>query len=311
MTGNITRLRKPAMTSAERSRLHRERKRAAKEQQRATRENVSLAPAGSDKPGQNAPATRSRRDAVAFAALVVAFALASIEAFLGTVGMTAIFPGAAVPVMAMTGVLEAAKLVTAAWLARHWRVAPLALRAPLTGMVVALMVLTGVGTYGYFTRAHLAHQVEAREAIDRDAAPVAQRIALTESIVRDLDGRIGRLDDIVKAATTRNSVRTAMALVSEQERGRADLVAQRQAVAAKLADLRVQVSALEGRRAQIAGEAGPARYFADLLGWGDGETAVKLITALLVLTIDPTALLLTLALATTSRRGAGEGRRDG
>jgi hypothetical protein len=37
-----------------------------------------------------------------------------------------------VPIMVMVGVLEAAKLVTCAWLARHWRVTPWLLRVPLT-----------------------------------------------------------------------------------------------------------------------------------------------------------------------------------
>ena len=49
------------------------------------------------------------------------------------------------------------------------------------------------------------------------------------------------------------------------------------------------------RGARVASEIGPARYLAELLGWDDGESAVKLISAILVLTIDPAALLLTLA----------------
>jgi hypothetical protein len=54
----------------------------------------------------------------------------------------------------MVGVLEAAKLVTCAWLPRHWRVTPLLLRAPLTAMVLALMMLTAFGSYGFLIRAH-------------------------------------------------------------------------------------------------------------------------------------------------------------
>jgi hypothetical protein len=216
--------------------------------------------------------------------------------------MTAVYAAAAVPVAVLVGILEAAKLVTVAWLARHWRVAPLALRVPLTSMVAALMLLTATGTYGFFTKAHLAHQVDMHEAIHRDAAPVAEKIALTESTVHDLDGRIARLDEIVKAATARGNTKAAMALVNEQERSRADLVSQRAATAQRLADLRVQYAAFEGRRTQIATEAGPALYIANLLGWGDGEAAVKLITLLLVMTIDPCAILLTLA--ASYRRGA-------
>ena len=100
---------------------------------------------------------RRRDGGVTVAAFGAAVALASVSGFFGVAGMTAIFAAAPVPVMVMTAVLEAAKLVTAAWLARHWRVAPLAFRVPLIGVVLVLMLLSGIGTYGYFTRAHLAH----------------------------------------------------------------------------------------------------------------------------------------------------------
>jgi ABC-type polysaccharide transport system permease subunit len=76
-----------------------------------------------------------------------------VSAFFGVTGMTAIFAAATAPVM--VGVLEAAKLPTAAWLARHWRVTPLLLSAPLAVMVLALMTVTAIGSYGFLTKAHL------------------------------------------------------------------------------------------------------------------------------------------------------------
>jgi hypothetical protein len=82
------------------------------------------------------------------------------------------------------------------------------------------------------TRAHLQHQVVAQEAVDRDAGPLAQRIALAEAEVRDLDSRI---DAMAKAAS---------------------LVAQRQAAAERLAGLKVQ----ESQHARVTAEAGPALY---------------------------------------------------
>ena len=71
---------------------------------------------------------------------------------------------AALPVMVMIRVLEAAKLATCIWLARHWRVTPLLLRAPLTVMVLALTTLTAIGSYGFLTRAHLQHQAGSRRS---------------------------------------------------------------------------------------------------------------------------------------------------
>jgi hypothetical protein len=54
--------------------------------------------------------------------------------------------------------------------------------------------------------------------------PLAQRIALAEAEVRDLDGRIAKLDAMVNAATGRGGTKTAMALVGRQSASRAALV---------------------------------------------------------------------------------------
>jgi hypothetical protein len=231
------------------------------------------------------------------AALVSAVSLAAVSGFFGIVGMTRIFVAAALPIMVMVGALEAAKLVTCAWLARHWSVAPLLLRAPLTVMVLALMTLTAIGNYGFLTRAHLQHQVTAQEAVDRNAAPIAQRIALAQATVTDLDGQIARLDAMVKTATGKGWTRTAMALVGRQRAARAGLVAERQQAAEHLADLKVQEANVDAQRARVTAEAGPALYLAKLFNVGDPEAMVRLITALLVLVLDPLAVLLTLAAA--------------
>jgi hypothetical protein len=61
-------------------------------------------------------------------------------------------------------------------------------------MVLALITLTAIGSYGFSTRVHLQHQVAAQEAVNSEAAPLAQRIALAQATVTDLDGRIGRLE---------------------------------------------------------------------------------------------------------------------
>ena len=71
----------------------------------------------------------------------------------------------------------------------------------------------------------------AQGAVDRDAAPLTQRIALAEANVRDLDGRIARLDAMVSAGTGRGWTKTAMALVGRQRASRATLVAERQQAA--------------------------------------------------------------------------------
>src|ERR1700733_7107285 len=110
----------------------------------------------------------------------------------------------------MTATIEAAKLVTAAWLTKHWRSSPWLLRWPLATMVMVLMVLTAIGTFGFLSRAHLQHQLEGTQVVDLGAAPLRQEAAMAEAAVRDLDGRIPQLDAMVDVATSRGRSKTAM-----------------------------------------------------------------------------------------------------
>lgn len=102
--------------------------------------------------------------AIGTLARVTTVALATLSGFFGIIGMTAIF-AAAVPIIVMVSVLEAAKLVTVAWLARHWNVTPSLLRVPLTIMMLALMTLTAISTFGFLMRAELTRQ---RQLVDQN-----------------------------------------------------------------------------------------------------------------------------------------------
>jgi hypothetical protein len=64
-------------------------------------------------------------------------------------------------------------------------------------------------------------------------------------------------------------------------------VAERQQAAKRLPDLKVQQANIEAQRARVTAEAGLALYLAKLFDSNDTEAMVKLITALLVLVLDP------------------------
>ena len=216
--------------------------------------------------------------------------------------MVAIYSAATVPIMAMTAVVARSKLAVVAWLGRCRSVTPLLLRGALLVIVMVMMALTAVGTFGFLTRAHLDHVATERQAVDEVAVPIVEQVRLAEAMVADLDYRLVAIDSIVAAATAKGSARTAGSILDEKAKTRAGLVAERRAATERLADLHVQLAAIEGRRVRISAEIGPARYLAAVLGWDDGEAAVKLITGILVMRIDPAALLLTLTVASRRRR---------
>jgi hypothetical protein len=162
-------------------------------------------------------------------------------------------------------------------------------------IVLVLMGITSVGVFGFLSRANIQHQVVATQAVDRDAAPLAQQTIIAEATVKDFDGRIVQVDDMVKAATAKARAKTAMTLVQDHTHTRADLVSQRQAAASRLADLRVQQAGIDAHRQQVVAEVGPALYIAKLFGSDDIDAAIRLITLALVLVLDPLAVLLTIA----------------
>jgi hypothetical protein len=59
---------------------------------------------------------------VDMAAYTAAVALAGVAAFFSVKGMAVLFPGSPQSVVAMAATMEAAKLVTTAWLAARWGV---------------------------------------------------------------------------------------------------------------------------------------------------------------------------------------------
>jgi hypothetical protein len=86
---------------------------------------------------------------------IAAFLLSGIAAYYSIIGLAAIFMGAFWPVVFMGSALEFAKLVTASWLYRNWKLAPKLLKTYLTISVVLLMLITSMGIFGFLAKAHI------------------------------------------------------------------------------------------------------------------------------------------------------------
>ncbi|WP_246741640.1 hypothetical protein [Bradyrhizobium aeschynomenes] len=111
---------------------------------------------------------------VNLASLIVALAMASVSAAFSIDGLTAIFAGAFLLVIMMGAVLEAGKLVAAAWLTEHWNSAPLLLRYVLVLMIGALMGLNAIGVFGFLTHAHLDHMTSIDLTLAQTSRPASQ-----------------------------------------------------------------------------------------------------------------------------------------
>jgi hypothetical protein len=241
---------------------------------------------------------------VKLAAFIVALALACVSAAFSIDGLTAIFAGAFWPIIIMGAVLEAGKLVAAAWLTEHWTSAPSLLRFVLVLMIGLLMGLNAVGVFGFLTRAHLDHMASVDLALADRTADVEARLGIQSRTVADIDRRIAQIDAAIDEATRLGRPVGAMTIADQKRRERADIAAERQRESQALASLQIEKARIDAQRRRAEAEVGPIRYLAELVGTPatDPERAVQLLTLALVAVLDPMAVALLLAAGVRARR---------
>jgi hypothetical protein len=196
---------------------------------------------------------------VRLAAFVVALALACVSAAFSIDGLTAIFAGAFWPIIIMGAVLEAGKLVAAAWLTEHWTSAPSLLRLILVLMIGVLMGLNAIGVFGFLTRAHLDHMASVDLALADRTADVEARLGIQSRTVADLDRRIAQIDAAIDEATRLGRPVGAMTIADQKRRERADIAAERQRESQMLASLQIEKPRIDAQRRRAEAEVGPIR----------------------------------------------------
>ena len=70
--------------------------------------------------------------------LLTALLLSAVAAYFSIAGLMAIFSSAVIPIAVMGGTLELAKIVTASWLYRNWKTAPILFRYYLVSSTIIL-----------------------------------------------------------------------------------------------------------------------------------------------------------------------------
>jgi len=234
--------------------------------------------------------------AIDLAAYTAAVALAGAAAWFSVRGMVVIFPGTPTAVVAMAIAMEAAKLITAGWLARRWRATAVVWRAALAAFVFGLAVINAAGVYAQLVASHVGDRGAATSHLETQTAEIEAKISVQAHTVADLDRRLAQIDAAVEKATEKGRTTAAMKLADDQRRARAGLVDERKREAGTLAVLKAERASVAARGRQIETEAAPIRYVAELLGVDtDSEKAIRWLIALMVMCCDPLAIALTAA----------------
>jgi hypothetical protein len=244
--------------------------------------------------------------------LFSALAVSTVAGYFSIVGLMAIFPAAAEPILAMGVVLEVAKLVTASWLYRYWNKTALAMKSYFTVAVIILSVITSMGIFGFLSKAHLEHSVSTGDNT-LQVARLDRRIETEQRRIADAETVLAQLDDTVQTLIDYDRIRGddgAIATRENQAQEREQLNSAIDDAVAAIDVLSEEKLILETEQLLIEVEVGPLLYVAEMIyGNTDKETldkTVRFVIILLIMVFDPLAILLVVAANMSMKERKGE-----
>ena len=234
--------------------------------------------------------------------LFTALLLSSVAAYFSIAGLIAIFSSAVIPIAVMGGTLELAKIVSASWVYRNWKTAPVLFRYYLVISTVILSLITSLGIFGYLSKAHndqslISGDVTSKIAIyDEKIKTEKENIEANRKALKQMDEGV---DQVLGRSTSETGAEKAVAMRRTQQKERARLqaeISQSQKSIAGLNDARAPIAA-EVRK--VEAEVGPIKYIAALIYTEQTvdvlEKAVRWVIIALVIVFDPLAILLLIA----------------
>lgn len=232
--------------------------------------------------------------------LLSALSLATVAGWFSIIGITTIYAGAPLHALIMGVVLECSKLVTTSWLYRNWEYSSLKLKLPLVIFTLTLMLTTSIGVFGFLSKSHLeqnAGTIDNGGKIQR----LDQQISREKSIIADNDKVILQLDATINSFIGKDRADRALAVRRSQASQRKELRNSIDAAQKKIDEYSDEKLKLESEVRKLELEVGSIRYIAELIHSNEEdsskkiESAVKIFTLIIVLTLDPLAVILLVA----------------
>jgi len=248
------------------------------------------------------PATFSER-LIAYLVLLSGLAISAVAEYYSIMGLIAIYPAAVIPIVIMGIVLGLGKISGTIWLKQNWQYAPWFLKTYILPAIIVLMLITSLGVFGFLSKAHsdqslVSGDVQSKIAVyDEKIKTEKDNIEANRNALKQMDAGV---DQILGRSADEKGADKAVALRKAQQKERVRLQAeilQSQKSIAELTDARAPIAA-EVRK--VEAEVGPIKYIAHLL-YGENpdanilEKAVIWVTVLIVIVLDPLAVILLLA----------------
>ena len=234
--------------------------------------------------------------------LLTALLLSAVAAYFSIAGLIAIFSSAVIPIAVMGGTLELAKIVTASWLYRNWKTAPLLFRYYLTIATIILSLITSLGIFGYLSKAHndqnlVSGDVQSKIAVYDEKIKISRdNIDANRKALKQMDEAV---DQVMGRSADEKGADKAVSIRRSQAKERTRLlseIAAEQKTVSQVSEERAPVAA-EVRK--VEAEVGPIKYIAALIYTEQTvdvlEKAVRWVIIALVIVFDPLAILLLIA----------------
>jgi hypothetical protein len=231
--------------------------------------------------------------------MTTGIALSVVSAWYSVTGLTAIFAGAFWAIIILGGTLEFGKIVLASWLYRNWKYVPFLMKSYFITALFILMLITSIGIFGFLSKAHLdqvAPSGEVSAKIERvDSSLVRERARITKS-----EQQLIQLDKAIDSIIERNNrAQTALSIRAQQKKERDQLAADMKDAQSNIEKLLDDKAPLMKSIREVRNEVGPIRFVSELIYGNDSEkdleSAIRFMIILLVLVIDPLAVLLIIA----------------
>ena len=126
--------------------------------------------------------------------LISALGLSIVAAFFSVIGIATMFPGAVTAVVVMAIALEVAKIISAVWTHRNWKIVSFFSKSYLSFAIIVLMLITSMGIFGFLSKAHIEHQ-SVSESINLKVSQIDSKVIREEQAILRNESLISKIED--------------------------------------------------------------------------------------------------------------------
>ena len=240
---------------------------------------------------------------IAYLVLISGLAISAVAEYYSIMGLIAIYPAALIPIVIMGVVLGIGKISGTVWLKQNWEWAPFFLKAYVLPAIVVLMMITSLGVFGFLSKAHsdqslVSGDVQSKISVyDTKIQTAKDNIDANRKALKQMDEAV---DQVMGRSQDEKGADKAVAIRRGQQKERARLQSEITAEQKTISQLSEERAPIAAEVRKVEAEVGPIKYIAHLL-YGENpdanilEKAVIWVTVLIVIVLDPLAVVLLLA----------------